>query len=158
MKTSRLVCACVAVLVSSTASAQPQSLQVTPGSSPSAKPTAKAVRVQEGPILDGIVLDEPAWQQAPVISGFWQEQPEEGQPASENTEVRMIFTNDTLYIGVVCFDRDPSSIIVADSRRDAGLDDTDSFRMIFDTYSDRQNGFVFGTNPAAIEYRRPGDQ
>ena len=32
------------------------------------------------------------------------------------------------------------------------LDDTDSFRMIFDTYRDRQNGFVFGTNPAGIEY------
>ena len=46
----------------------------------------------------------------------------------------------------------PSSIIVSDSRRDAGLDDTDSFQIIFDTYRDRQNGFVFGTNPAAIEY------
>ena len=89
---------------------------------------------------------------APVITGFWQEQPDEGQPASENTEVRIIFTRDTLYIGVVCFDREPGSIIVSDSRRDAGLDDTDSFRIIFDTYSDRQNGFVFGTNPAAIEY------
>ncbi len=57
-----------------------------------------------------------------------------------------------MYIGVVCYDRDPSSIVVSDARRDAPLDDSDSFQMIFDTYRDRQNGFVFGTNPAAIEY------
>jgi hypothetical protein len=113
---------------------------------------ASAVAVTQGPVVDGNVLDDPAWTTAPVISGFWQEQPDEGQPASENTEVRMVFTRDTLYIGVVCFDRDPSSIIVSDSRRDADLEDTDSFRLIFDTYRDRQNGFVFGTNPAGIEY------
>ena len=117
-----------------------------------AQPTATAVNVVEPPTLDGNVLDDPAWKAAPVISGFRQEQPDEGQPASENTEVRIVFTRDTLYIGVVCFDREPSSIIVSDSRRDAGLDETDSFRIILDTYRDRQNGFVFGTNPAAIEY------
>jgi hypothetical protein len=117
-----------------------------------AQPKATAVAVTEAPALDGDVLGDPAWQAAPVISGFLQEQPDEGQPASENTEVRIVYTRDTLYIGVVCYDRDPSSIIVSDSRRDAGLDETDSFRLIFDTYRDRQNGFVFGTNPAAIEY------
>lgn len=61
-------------------------------------------------------------------------------------------TADTLFLGVVCFDREPGGIIVADSRRDAPLEDTDSFRIIFDTYRDRLNGFVFGTNPAGIEY------
>jgi hypothetical protein len=117
-----------------------------------AQPTATAVPVSEAPTLDGNVLDDPAWSAAPVISGFRQEQPQEGQPVSENTEVRIVFTRDTLFVGIVCFDRDPSSIIVSDSRRDADLDDTDSFRLIFDTYLDRQNGFVFGTNPAGIEY------
>jgi hypothetical protein len=63
-----------------------------------------------------------------------------------------VFTPDTLYVGVVCHDRAPDAIIVSDSRRDASLDDTDSFRMIFDTYRDGLNGFVFGTNPAGIEY------
>jgi hypothetical protein len=117
-----------------------------------AQPSATAIMTNEAPVLDGNVLDDPAWKAAPVISGFRQEQPDEGQPASENTEVRVVFTRDTLYIGVVCFDREPGSIIVADSRRDSGLDETDSFQIIFDTYRDRQNGFVFGTNPAAIEY------
>jgi hypothetical protein len=117
-----------------------------------AQPSATAIMINEAPVLDGNVLDDPAWKAAPVISGFHQEQPNEGQPASENTEVRIVFTRDTLYIGVVCFDREPGSIIVSDSRRDSGLDETDSFQIIFDTYRDRQNGFVFGTNPAAIEY------
>lgn len=139
------------ILCAASAFAQPQP-SLAAGATPATAPAATAVSVSEGPTLDGNVLDDAAWQQAPIISGFWQEQPDEGQPASENTEVRIIFTRDTLYVGVVCYDRNPASIIMSDSRRDADLDDTDSFRVIFDTYSDRQNGFVFGTNPAAIEY------
>src|SRR5688572_6738052 len=151
MRLNSFALVCVFVAVASTAAAQPEQLQLAPAT-PVGTPTATAVPVAEGPTLDGNVLDDAVWQQAPVIGGFWQEQPDEGAPASENTEVRIVFTRDTLYIGVVCFDRNPGSIIVSDSRRDADLDDTDSFRMIFDTYRDRQNGFVFGTNPAAIEY------
>jgi hypothetical protein len=130
----------------------PSQVPISSATSPVVAPAAAAVLVPEGPALDGNVLDDPAWKAAPPITGFWQEQPDEGQPASETTEVRMVYTGDTLYIGVVCYDREPSSIIVSDSRRDAGLEETDSFRIIFDTYRDRQNGFVFGTNPAAIEY------
>ncbi len=111
-----------------------------------------ATRAVEAPIIDGDVLGDPAWQAATPITGFWQEQPNEGQPASERTEVRVIYTADTLYVGVMLFDSDPSGIIISDARRDAPLDDTDSFSMIVDTYRDRQNGFVFGTNPAGIEY------
>ena len=116
------------------------------------RPAATAVLVAERPVLDGDVLGDPAWQVPPMASAFWQERPDEGQPASERTEVRVIFTGDTLYVGVICFDRDPASIIVSDARRDASLDETDSFQIILDTYRDQLNGFVFGTNPAGIEY------
>ena len=115
-------------------------------------PSIAATRVPEGPAIDGDVTGDPVWTAAVPASGFWQEQPDEGQPSTERTEIRIVYTADTLYVGVVCFDREPSGIIVADSRRDAPLDDTDSFRIIFDTYRDRLNGFVFGTNPAGIEY------
>src|SRR5262245_8525840 len=117
-----------------------------------AQPTATAVRVQQAPTLDGDVLSDPAWRDAQPASGFVQEQPDEGQPSTERTEVRIVYTASTLYVGVVCYDREPGSIIVSDARRDAALDQTDSFQIIFDTYRDLQNGFVFGTNPAAIEY------
>jgi len=119
---------------------------------PGSANVASAVRATEAPAIDGDVLGDPAWQNATPITSFVQEQPDEGQPASEKTEVRVIFTADTLYVGVVLYDSDPSGIIVSDARRDAPLDDTDSFQMIVDTYRDRQNGFVFGTNPAGIEY------
>jgi hypothetical protein len=66
--------------------------------------------------------------------------------------VRIAYTSDTLLVAVVCYDRDPSTIVIAEARRDSPLDDTDSFRLILDTYRDRQNGFVFGTNPNGIEY------
>jgi hypothetical protein len=113
---------------------------------------ARAVKAGVQPILDGSVVDDPAWASAPIIKGFWQIAPSEGAPASEETEVRVIYSEDTLYVGVVAYDRNPDQIIVADSRRDSSLDETDSFLIVFDTYRDRQNGFVFGTNPAAIQY------
>ena len=128
----------------------------TPGASNAASgrdlPSATAVRVAGTPVLDGDVLGDPAWQVPPVATEFWQERPDEGQPASERTEVRVVFTRDALYVGVICYDRDPAGIIVSDTRRDAPLDETDSFQLIFDTYRDQLNGFVFGTNPAGIEY------
>ena len=102
--------------------------------------------------MDGNVRDDPAWAGVPSATGFVQTAPDEGQPASERTEVRVVFTNDTIYFGVVCYDRDPSSIIVTDSRRDSQLSNSDSFELILDTFLDQQNGFVFGTSPAGQEY------
>ena len=115
-------------------------------------PETSALHVAEAPLLDGYVLEDEAYAGAPVIGEFWQTTPNEGQPASEQTEVRFVYTDRALYVGVVCYDRDPAAIIVSDSRRDAPLDETDSFQMILDTYLDGQNGFVFGTNPAGIEF------
>ena len=115
-------------------------------------PTAVATMVEGAPVLDGEVLNDPAWAEALPVTGFRQTRPDEGQPATERTEVRIVYTSDTLFFGVVCYDRDPSAIIVADSRRDSDLRDTDSFQIILDTFLDQQNGFVFGTNPAGIEY------
>ena len=113
---------------------------------------AQASRVGEGPLVDGDVLGDPAYADAAVASGFRQNTPDEGQPSSERTEVRIVYTDDTLYFGIVCYVSDPETIIVADSRRDSSLNDTDSVQIILDTFLDQQNGFVFGTNPAGVEY------
>ena len=113
---------------------------------------AYAASVEDPPTLDGDVLGDPVWAAVEPVSGFRQSAPDEGQPATERTEVRVVFTDDTLYVGVVCYDRDPSGIIVSDSRRDSSMNDADSFQMVLDTFSDRQNGFVFGTTPAGQEY------
>jgi hypothetical protein len=110
-----------------------------------------ARRATDAPVIDG-VLDERAWQDAVPVSDFVQAEPAEGQPATEKTEVRLLYDDKMIYVGVVCYDEDPSKIVTTDSRRDSGLDAMDSFRMIFDTYHDRQNGFIFGTNVTGIEY------
>jgi hypothetical protein len=102
--------------------------------------------------MDGDVLGDPAWSAVPPLTEFWQTTPDEGAPASQRTEVRILYSADTLYFGVVCFDDEPAGIVVNESRRDSSLENTDSFQIILDTYLDRQNGFVFGTNPAGLEY------
>ena len=116
-----------------------------------ARRQAHATKVETSPLIDGVV-DEEVWSMAEVLTGFVQAEPFDGEPATETTEVRILYDDSKLYVGVICYDSDPSGIIVTDSRRDSPLLDTDSFQMIFDTYRDRQNGFVFGTNPAGIEY------
>jgi len=116
------------------------------------RPSLRAQRLDVAPTLDGQVRDDAAWAGLEPATGFRQIQPDEGAPASQRTEVFIGFTDDTLYVGVIAYDTNPESIIVSDSRRDANLDDSDSFQMIIDGFQDRQNGLVFGTNPAGIQY------
>lgn len=115
-------------------------------------PLAQAVRASQAPILDGEVMGDPAWQDVPVIEGFWQSTPDEGEPATERTEVRIVYTDDAFHLSVICYTNNPKQIIVSEARRDGALQNIDSFQFVLDTYKDTQNGFVFGTSPAGIEY------
>ena len=112
---------------------------------------ATATRIMAPPTVDGI-LDEAVWQQATPLADFVQTEPQEGSPASERTEVRLLYDDAYVYVGVIWFDSDPARIIVTDARRDSSLTEADSFQIIFDTYHDQQNGFVFGTTPAGVQY------
>jgi hypothetical protein len=122
------------------------SAQTTPGAQ-----TATATRITTPLTIDGR-LNEPGWQTAAPLGNFTQREPFEGRPASEETEVRLLFDDDALYVGAWMWDRDTSAMVLGETRRDANLRDTDAFRILLDTYFDRQNGFVFGTTPAGIEY------
>ena len=108
--------------------------------------------VDQGPALDGEVLNDPVWAGVTPSDQFTQNTPDEGEPASQNTELRVVYTKEAIYVSFVCFDDDPEAIIVSDARRDSDLNDSDSVKFIFDTYRDEQNGFVFGTNAAGMEY------
>ena len=111
-----------------------------------------ASRTETAPTLDGDVLGDPAWSEATAAEGFVQNAPDEGRPATERTEVFITYDDENLYVGVVCHDRDPSGIIVSEILRDASLKDTDSFQILLDTFDNDQSAFIFGTNPAAIQY------
>lgn len=112
---------------------------------------AAASRIDQAPVIDGMP-DERVWLQAAPVTDFVQAEPVEGNPPSEKTEVRLLYDDTSIYVGVICFDSDPSQIVTTDSRRDSSLADMDSIQIIFDTYHDRQNGFIFGTNALGMEY------
>src|SRR4030095_14935788 len=113
------------------------------------KRASSASRVTEAPSIDG-ALDEGVWQSAAPLSGFVQAEPCQGQPPSENTEVRILYDDEAIYVGVVLHDRDPSLIVTTDTRRDAGLGEMDSFQMIFDTFCDQHNRLVLVTHRGGI--------
>ena len=120
-------------------------------SSEATTPRVHAVRAPEAPVVDGRI-DEQEWAAAPPTGNFLQQNPLENAPSTERTEVRVMFDDRNLYIGLVCFDSDPSQIVVTQSRRDGDLDDTDSVQIVLDTFDDGQNAFLFGTNPLGLEY------
>ena len=105
----------------------------------------------ERPVIDGRV-NESVWSKGTPFSSFVQQEPSEGAPATERTEIRFLLDRQNLYVAVVCLDSTPEHLVVTQSRRDAELNDTDSIRILLDTFNDGQNGFVFGTNPFGIEY------
>ena len=116
------------------------------------RPSAKAATLEAEMKIDGEVLNDEIWKVIKPIDEMWQGKPSSGFPATEKTEIRIGLTANTFYLSVVCYDKQPDKLVVSDARRDATLDNTDSFLFILDTYHDSQNGFLFGTNPIGIEY------
>ncbi|WP_420399740.1 DUF5916 domain-containing protein [Flagellimonas sp.] len=116
------------------------------------RPEFRAFNLAQDPVVDGEIINDPIWQMVPAIDNLIQLRPNYGQPVSEKTVIRVAYSKSTFYVAVVCHDSEPEKIVVSDSRRDADLNDEDSFLFIIDTYHDRQNGFLFGTNAQGMEY------
>ncbi|HMC54937.1 MAG TPA: DUF5916 domain-containing protein, partial [Gemmatimonadaceae bacterium] len=114
-------------------------------------PTATARAVAKPPVIDGRLTDA-VWQDVAPITGFIQRELHEGQPVTERTEVRIITDGEALYVGAWMYDSDAPGIIPGDKVRDGDITKADYFGILLDTYHDKQNGFVFTTTPAAIEY------
>ncbi len=109
-------------------------------------PRAIASRLSGTVHIDG-VLDEAAWSEATPVTEFTQNDPEEGKPVSERTEVRILIGDDALYIGARLFDREPSKIKARLSRRDDPVE-TDAFDVYLDSYHDHLTAKRFRVNPA----------
>ena len=105
-----------------------------------------------GPIsLDGS-LDDPAWRDAPVATHFIQNDPDEGQPATYDTEVRVLYDEEAVYFGVWAKDDEPGAIIVNDLKKDFNTGGSDGFSVIIDTFADQRNGYEFAINPAGAKW------
>jgi hypothetical protein len=101
----------------------------------------------EGDIRVDGRLDEAVWEQARVIDEFVQQKPDEGQPATERTEVRIVYTERALYIGAVMYDEDPSSLVIPTLQRDPNTRDGDALGIVLDPFHDEASGFAWFINP-----------
>ena len=108
------------------------------------------VRTTESIVIDG-VLDEPAWLSAPIAKGFIQNDPAEGEPATHDTEVRVLYDDSAIYFGVFASDDQPDGLIINDLKKDFDTFSSDGFRVIIDTFKDERNGYIFATNPAGAK-------
>ncbi len=112
---------------------------------------ATAQFVQQAPVLDG-VLDDAAWADALSLNDFVQRDPQVGQPTSEGTQVRVVYTAQAIYFGFVCLDSSPDQIVVTERRRDEDLTKDDSVAILLDTFLDRRNAYLFRTNALGTQF------
>ncbi len=109
-------------------------------------PSVQALQIDGTIRLDGI-LDEELWRRAEAATGFTQREPRPGEPATERTFVRILFDQETLYIGIDARDAKPERIIAKEMGRDVSQFRDDSVVILLDTFFDRRNAYFFETNP-----------
>ena len=111
-------------------------------------PSVVAVRVSAAIRVDGR-LNDAGWSTATAVTSFTQRQPNEGQPASERTEVRVLYDDDAIYIGARLFDSS-GAVSTRLGRRDHSLSGSDWFRVTFDSYHDHLSAYSFAVNPSGV--------
>lgn len=138
--------------VSTPLEAQQQPAAATPAAPQAAeRRTVRALRLQtsEAIVLDGR-LDEEVWSRAVPARDFIQQDPDNGKPATEPTEVRILFTNTALYMGVTAYDSEPEKWLGYSRRRDDFLSSDDRFMWNIDTFNNQQTGYFFEMNPSGL--------
>lgn len=110
--------------------------------------TLRAVRLDEPLVLDGS-LDERVYARVPAMTGFIQQEPLAGEPATEETEVWVFFDDTSVYVSARLWDSHPERIVANELRRDSrNIENQNAnFSVILDTFYDHRNGFLFRTNP-----------
>src|SRR6266550_6630319 len=111
---------------------------------------AYAVRRDGNIVLDGD-LNEDAWQKVAAITGFTQSYPGPGARPTNPTEVKVLYDDAALYVGVRMFDAHPDSIAAQLARRDASGIYSDWIQVVVDSYRDRRTGFGFAVNPKGVK-------
>lgn len=111
--------------------------------------SVQAVRIETPPRIDGI-LDEPLWQQESPVTEFIQYNPDEGKPASERSEIRVLYDNEALYFGCMFYDSEPDKIVSRLTRRDDEIE-SDRASIRIDSYHDHQTGYEFTFNAAGVK-------
>ena len=109
--------------------------------------TVRAVRVAQPLVLDGR-LDDAVYADVPPLSDFLQQEPREGEPATERTEVWVLFDDENVYFSFRCWETDPDRLIANEMRRDnVNVYQNDHIAWVIDPFYDRRNGLEFLVNP-----------
>ncbi len=139
----------LATIAISSAESQSSSIMVMAPTRPAQGLTVSAVRTSAALSVDGR-LDDAGWANAPAASGFTQQTPEFGRPATQRTESRVLVDGDAVYVGMRLFDSAPDSIVATLARRDySGY--SDWAHVIIDSFHDRRTAFRFAVNPAGVK-------
>jgi len=96
-------------------------------------------------------MNDPLWLNAKPITDFRQREPREGEPATEKTEVRILYTRHAVYFGIHCYDSAPTRIVATELRRDVSQDLDDHFEILINSNHDRRGGYVFEINPLGTQ-------
>jgi hypothetical protein len=99
--------------------------------------------------LDG-VLSESVWENAKTAERFFQNFPYDSSFAKLQTEVKIAFDDNFIYVAAICWQKKEDYVITS-LRRDFGTDDNDFFAVYFDTFQDKTNGFAFAVNPMGVQ-------
>lgn len=110
-------------------------------------PTLRAVRASASPVIDGD-LSDPAWQSAPEFTDFTQHDPDDGQPGTMPTSVRIVYDDDAIYFGAKMTDPHPPTALLV--RRDTFVQ-TDFLSINIDPQLDRLSGNAFTISPANVQ-------
>ncbi len=127
---------------------------------PAATAEVRAVRVEQGPKIDGSLAD-PAWQAAAAFTGFRMADPLPGAEPTERTELRIVYDDANLYIGVRCLDGEPTRIAAHSMAHDgsgggdehgyggggSGSENDDVLRVLIDPFMDKRTAYFFSVNP-----------
>lgn len=100
--------------------------------------------------LDGI-LDETDWQKAEVATNFRQYFPYDSSAANAQTEIRLTYDENFIYIGAKMHNLGPRSYVTPSLRRDFRGEANDGVSVVFDTFKDKTNAFIFGVNPFGVQ-------
>ncbi|MBP6059659.1 MAG: carbohydrate binding family 9 domain-containing protein, partial [Candidatus Saccharicenans sp.] len=119
----------------------------------------KAVRIEKAPHLDGLLADE-VWKQAEPFSGFKMVEPSPGSEPTEKTELRVVYDESNLYIGIYCYDSEPGKIAANSlshdqtgesqgmyGSRQGTSTSNDVVRVLIDPFLDKRTAYIFYINP-----------
>jgi hypothetical protein len=115
------------------------------------RPVIRSLSTTKDIKVDGW-MNEKVWEEADSITQLTMVEPLENGTPSFPTIVKVLVTPKNIFLGFICYDDQPEEVVAFSKARDSELEDEDYLKVIFDTYKDGRNGYIFAINPFAARY------